>query len=152
MKTFASAFLFAGLFLSACSGTKGGDAITQGIRGMVAEAVGNQMPSPDIKPSGPQPLSTTVYVFELTNMTQVQHKGGEPFYASIATRQIDSVQSDTEGRFALALAPGRYSLFTKVDGRWYANLFDGANNIQPVTVESGKVTETKIVISARAFY
>jgi hypothetical protein len=152
MKTFSTAFLFAGLFLSACSGTKGSDSITQGIRGTVAEAVGNQMPSPDVKPSGPQPVATTVYVFELTNMTQVQRQAGEPFYTSIATRQVDSVKSDKEGKFALALEPGRYSIFTRVDGRWYANLFDGANNIQPVTVEAGKVTETKIVISAKAFY
>lgn len=139
------------IMVASCRGTQQ-NTLIQGIRGTVSEAVGNQMPSPDAKPSGPQPVATTVYVYELTNVTQVKRENSEPFYTSINTKEIDSVKSDKDGKFALSLEPGRYSLFTKVDGKFYANLFDGGNNIQPVTVEAGKVTETKIVISAKAFY
>ena len=127
--------------------------LEQGIKGVVREEVGNQMPSPDVKPPEPKPLKTTVYVYELTNMSQViNEKRNAPFYTSILTKEVAKVDSDAEGKFVLSLPAGRYSLFTKVDGRFYAGNFDEKMNIQPVTVEENKVTETKITIRAKAYY
>ena len=149
-----SALLFPALFfLACCTSQKSGQAnITQGVSGIVAEAIGNQMPSPDEKPTGPVPIKTTIYVYELTNKSQVAAIGPQPFYTAINTKFIDSTVSNNEGHFAIALVPGNYSVFTKVDGKFYANLFDGQNNIQPVRVEANKVTELNITISAKAFY
>jgi|SRR5690606_10924895 len=124
----------------------------QGIQGFVREAIGNQMPSPDVPPSEPAGIKTTVYVFELTRLEQVEQEGNSPFYRKIKTRMIDKIESDSSGQFAISLAPGRYSLFTKVNDLYYANNFDGENHIAPVTVEEGKFTEVNILISARATY
>ncbi len=153
MKIF-SVLLFSALFsLVYCSSQKGGQAnITQGVSGIVAEATGNQMPSPDEKPTGPQPVKTTIYFYELTNKNQVVATGTQPFYTAINTKFIDSTVSNKKGEFAIELLPGQYSAFTKVDGKFYANLFDGQNNIQPVTVEANKVAQLNITISAKAFY
>jgi hypothetical protein len=148
-----STLLLLGMFMGfSCSGPKNATAINQGIRGVVAEAVGNQMPSPDREPTGPQPVATTVYVYELTNLSQVQRDGAEPSYTAIRTKEVAKVQSEKNGQFVIGLPPGRYSLFTKVDGKFYANSFDEKNNIQAVTVEANQISEVRIVISAKAFY
>lgn len=152
MKTITVVLVFSMFINFGCSGPKNATTVKQGIKGIVAEAVGNQMPSPDREPSGPQPIATTIYVYELTNLSQVQRDGSEPSYTVIRTREVAKVQSEKNGQFALVLPPGQYSLFTKVDGKFYANSFDEKNNIQPITVEANQVTEVKIVISAKAFY
>ena len=144
---------FISVLIIACSANRSSrQSIDQGVKGVVAEAVGNQMPSPDRKPDGPKPIKTAIYVYELTNMSQVTREGNEPFYSAINTKLVKTVESDKEGRFAIELPQGSYSLFTKVDGKFYANLFDGKNNIQPVIVATNKVTELNITISAKAFY
>ena len=110
------------------------------------------MPGPGRELPPPQGIRTTIYVFELTNISQVKQKGSSSFYSSIGTRQIDSVNSDENGRFLLPLAPGSYSLFTKVDGMFYSNSFDTKNNITPVVVDKNKFSEVEFLISDKATF
>jgi hypothetical protein len=124
--------------------------ISQGISGYVKEVRGNQMPSPDIARAAPKGIETTIYVYELTNLSQVQ--GTAPFYKTIGTKFIQSITSDSLGHFAAELPAGSYSLFTKLDEQFYANSFDEKNNIAAVTVEENKVSEVNITISAKASY
>ncbi len=153
MKLFAPVYFITLLFIIGCAAQKSDLVnITQGVSGIVAEATGNQMPSPDEKPTGPLPIKTTIYFYDLTNKTQVIATGSQPFYTAINTKFIDSTTSNKAGEFAIALEPGKYSAFTKVDGKFYASLFDGQNNIQPVTVEANKVAQLNITVSAKAFY
>ena len=151
---FFFAFLFLGCFFIACSSPKQvmASALRQGVKGRVYEVSGNQMPSPDAPPPAPKGISTTVYIYELTNISQTERINTSPFYKTIRTRFIQSVTSDSTGYFSIALPAGNYSLFTKVDGRFYANNFDTANNIAAVTVEENKVSESNIKISAKAVY
>jgi hypothetical protein len=126
--------------------------IEQGVEGFVREEKGNLMPSPDRELPPPKGVSTTVYVYELTNVSQTQRVDVSPFYQNISTRLVQSVMADSSGYFAVSLPPGDYSLFTKVKGVFYANNFDGQNNIAPVKVEEKKVSKVNILISADAVY
>jgi hypothetical protein len=142
-------------FCSACSSTKNAsraETMSQGIKGFVSELVGNHMPSPDSPPVEPTRIKTRIYVYEATGLDQVKRSGTEPFYDEIYTKRIKSVVSDDDGFFAVELPAGRYSLFTKVDGRFYANTFDGNNIIAPVEVNNANVTELNIIISAKATF
>jgi hypothetical protein len=124
----------------------------QGIRGHVYLIKGNQMPSPDRKPSAPRGLKTTVYVYELTNISQVKQVQGTSFYESVGTKLVKEVMPDEKGYFKIRLNPGQYSLFIKKDNLFYANLFDDKNNICPVKVEKGGFTEIDIRADYDAVY
>jgi hypothetical protein len=124
----------------------------QGVEGFVYRISGNQMPSPGIKPSMPNGIPTTVYVFELTNINQVSRLGQTAFYKSIKTKFVRKLESAADGHFSVQLPVGSYSFFTKKNDLFYANWFDTNNNIAPVTVMSGKMTAIKIRIDYDANY
>lgn len=111
-----------------------------GITGYVQRVSGNQMPSVDQPPALPRGIQTTLYIYELTNMKQVVQVDNPAFYKTITTRLVKKIKTKPDGSFCVQLKPGMYSLFIKKDELFYANIFDGANNIYPVKVEKGKMT------------
>lgn len=125
--------------------------IEQGIAGKVIWKSGNQMPSPDAPPSKGRGVERTVYVYELTNGSQAKTIDGV-FHTNIQTNLVTQVDTDADGNFAVSLKPGRYSLFTKEEKGLYANLFDGQNNIFPVEVQEGQVTDVEFLINYNASY
>ena len=118
----------------------------QGIKGTVLRVRGDQMPSPDITPSAPQPIQTTLYIFERTNLQQVDRQNSSTFYTAIHTKFIKEIRTDTKGRFKIRLDPGEYSVFTKKGDLYYANTFDQNNTIAPVKVVAARFTEIIIKI------
>jgi hypothetical protein len=124
----------------------------QGIEGHVYRISGNQMPSPDIKPSPLKGVRTTLYVYGLTNLSQVLRHDQGPFYESVQTRLIRKVETDSTGYFKIQLPVGRYSLFTKKGTLFFANWFDGNNNIAPVEVVAKKMTKVVFKIDYDASY
>ena len=124
----------------------------QGIEGYAYRITGNQMPSPDLKPKPPKGIKTTLYIFELTDLSQVTRQGQSSFYSSVRTKLIKKVETATDGRFRVQLPPGRYSLFTKKDELFYANWFDGNNNIAPAEVLPKKMTRVEVRIDHDAYY
>ncbi|MBS1642066.1 MAG: hypothetical protein JST94_10740 [Bacteroidetes bacterium] len=143
------------LFL-ACSSTKKNKSSTtkfsQGIEGIVVKLVGNQMPMVDALPPKPQPVITTVFIYDSTNIKNVTQINQSPFYSSIKTKLIATVQSDSLGYFAITLPEGKYSLFVKVKDQFYSNLYDEKNNIFLVTVEKNKLTKVEIKLSNEAVF
>ena len=150
MKFFFTLLCFLGMF--GCSSSKKSRSNYQGIDGYIREVKGNRMPSPGVKLPEPKGISTTLYIYELTNVSQTQRVGTSPFYDNILTKFVASVDSDSSGHLVAKLSPGNYSLFTKVKGKFYANNFDTENNIMPVKVEKNKVTKVDFLISAGAVY
>ena len=110
------------------------------------------MPSPDAPVSRPKSISTTVFVYEPTNITQVTNDVNSNLYTSISTRMVASVKTDSAGAFILALPVGSYSIFVKQEKGFYANLFDTNNNIALFTVEEDKLTTVKLTVSSKAVY
>jgi hypothetical protein len=111
----------------------------QGIKGHVYLVQGNQMPSPEEPRSKPPGIKTKLYVYELTNLSQVTRNGA--FYNSISTRLVKEVSTDGDGSFKVRLKPGWYSLFVKKGDLFYSNIFDGKSNIHPVEVKKGEFAE-----------
>jgi hypothetical protein len=126
--------------------------LKQGISGFVYRISGNQMPSPNRPPAKPYGLQTTLFIYEVTNIKDVIRKGSSSFYYSINKKLISTLHSDSTGHFLIKLPVGVYSVFTKVNHLYYANSFDEINNIAPVKVEKGKISEIIIKIDAGAFY
>ena len=126
--------------------------VLQGIEGYVLKVAGNQMPSPDMPPSKPPGIHTTIYIYEVAGLKDVNRVDDSPFYKSIHTKLIQSVESDSSGHFSVALPVGTYSLFTKLNGLFFAGSFDEKNNIAPVTVEENKVSKINIKMNAGAVY
>ncbi len=110
------------------------------------------MPSPNApKSSGKRGAQRTLYIYELTKGTQTNTLEGV-FHTNIQTNLVTQVVTDANGNFAVGLAPGKYSLFSKEEKGLYANLFDGENNIFPVEVQQGQVTTVEFLINYNASY
>ena len=138
--TLCSSFIY-GIFGKKC-----------GIQGYVYEVKGNQMPSPGEKRDPPKGIQTDVYIYELTGADQVVRDERAGFYKSINSKLVKKVSTNSKGFFKVKLTPGQYSLFTKVDSLFYANLFDQGNKIYPVAVEKKKMTEVVIKQDYNAAY
>ncbi|HTQ63461.1 MAG TPA: hypothetical protein VMI12_01615 [Puia sp.] len=125
---------------------------TQGVEGYVYRISGNQMPSPDVKPKPPKGIKTTLYIFDLTNLSQVTRQNQSAFYSSVKTKLVKKIETDTNGYFKVNLPTGNYSLFTKKGALFYANTFDGDNNIAPVQVKPKKMTKVEVKMDYDASY
>ncbi len=123
-----------------------------GIEGYIFKVAGNRMPSPDVKLSPPKGIPATLYIYELTNLNQLTRVDESAFYSTIKTRLVKTTESDASGYFSVALPAGQYSLFTKKDALFYANYFDGQNNVAPVKVSPGKVTQVNVNVDYEASY
>jgi len=123
-----------------------------GIKGHLYLERGNRMPSPDDPIIPPKGIKTTLYIYELTNLGQVSRDGVSAFYRSISTSFIKQVESAEDGSFQTPLQPGKYSLFVKKGDLFYSNVFDGDNNIHPVEVKKGAVTEVNFKVNYDAVY
>lgn len=123
-----------------------------GIKGHVYLVRGNQMPSPDQAPAAPKGFKTILYVYELTNIKDVNRQGSSAFYNSIPGTPVEEIETDDKGYFKIRLKPGIYSLFVKKGDLFYSSQFDEKNNIHPVEVRSGKMTEVDFKANYDAVY
>ncbi|WP_458925574.1 hypothetical protein [Flavitalea antarctica] len=110
------------------------------------------MPSPDEKRAPPKGIKTSVYIYELTSPAQVVAADRPGFYKSIKSKLIKEVSTDEKGFFKVKLPPGKYSLFTKAEALYYANIYDQFNNIYPVEVQKKKMTDVVIKQDFNAAY
>ncbi|MCC7400616.1 MAG: hypothetical protein IT214_03935 [Chitinophagaceae bacterium] len=124
----------------------------QGLQGYVYLVSGNQMPSPDRPASKPKGLQTTLYIYRLTSLSDVVRQGESAFYSGISTELVKAVKTDKNGHFKTKLKPGMYSLFLKKDDLFFSSVFDEKNNICPVEVKRGKMTEVVFNANYNAVY
>jgi hypothetical protein len=124
----------------------------QGIEGHVLLVSGNQMPSPDRPPSAGKGIKTTLYIYPLTNLSQVERLEHSTFYSRINTTLVKKIETKDNGYFKVRLSPGQYSLFLMKDTLFYANRFDDKNNIAPVAVVANKTTKIEVKMDYDAVY
>ncbi len=141
------------LIISGLRLTRSDDA-DQGIEGLVYPVSGNRMPSPGHQSGPPRGIKSTVYVFELTNSSQVTAQGPPSYYSVIDTKLVKQADTDDTGYFRIKLPPGFYSIFTRKGDLFYASRRDEKNNIAPVEVIEGKFTrvDCKIEGDRKAVY
>jgi hypothetical protein len=134
---------------SPCRGLK------QGITGTVIFKSGNYMPSVDNQNSPATNLGVTreIFVYQLTNQSQVQQDPEDmTFFTNPKTKLVAKTKSKKNGCFTIRLAEGKYSVFVKEKGKFYANSFDGEGNIFPVSVKEGNATNIVFEINCGAVY
>jgi hypothetical protein len=123
-----------------------------GIDGYIFRISGNRMPSPNVNLSPPRGIKASLYIYELTSLSQVTRINESAFYSGIHTKLVRTVSSNDSGYFFVYLPPGEYSVFSKKDALFYANNFDGENHIAPVKVLPDKVTRVNVNIDYDARY
>lgn len=122
-------------------------AVIQGVKGVIMELKGNQMPRIGAPASEPIPYPTTVFFYEPTDITRVQQWNQGPLFTNIYTKLVLAINTDSLGAFTAKLPVGTYSVFVQAGQNFYANLFDIRNNINLVSVEKGKLTELNMVVN-----
>jgi hypothetical protein len=122
-------------------------AIVQGVKGVILEITGNQMPRIGAPASEPKPYPTTVFFYEPTDITRTQQWNRGPLFTNIYTKLILAINTDSSGVFTAKLPVGTYSVFVQAGQNFYANSFDIRNNINLVSVEKGKLTELNMVVN-----
>ncbi|WP_229311031.1 carboxypeptidase-like regulatory domain-containing protein [Larkinella soli] len=123
----------------------------QGICGTVVFKSGNLMPGPDRPQAKGKPVVREIRIYELTHKDQTE-AADDGFYSDVKTRLVKTATSGKDGRFCVRLPAGTYSVFVKEDKGLYANLFDGQNNINPVTVKKNRRTSLPFEITHQAVF
>jgi hypothetical protein len=154
MKAVLLSFFIISLAFFGCGGTQTAQkvAIEQGIAGYILEEKGNRMPSPDRPLSAPKGLKTLVFIYPVTDITQLTQLSTSGLYKAISTPPQATTTTDSTGYFSVALPTGAYSVFVKYGEGIYANWFNEKNQVSPVEVKEQKVTTVKLTVSAGASY
>lgn len=143
-------------FLLLASMNRSCESIEQGIAGQVLWLEGNLMPtindSPDVnrKKFKGEPIQRTLLIYELTTMDEATSEG--TFFRNIETPLVKKIETNKEGKFAVSLPVGRYSVFVEEEDGLFASSFDGEGNINPVQVEEGEITTIQIEVNYKAAY
>ena len=152
MRIFLFLFVSAFLLFLACKPPqkKANPPIIQGVKGVISQISGNQMPRIGAPPSVPQPYPTTLFFYEPTDISRIHQWTPGPLYTNIYTKLIMTANTDSTGAYIAKLPEGTYSVFVQAGQQFYANLLDIRNNINLVRVEKGKLTELNIVVNYTA--
>ena len=142
------------LIIIGCSSTKRfkNGMIKQGISGFIYEVKGNQMPMKGEELAKPKGIISEIFVYEATNISQVERVGTSTFYNAITTKLVTSIISDNTGKFSVALPVGNYSLFIKIGKQFFANRFNEQNDINLYSVKEDEITQATINVNYAAFY
>jgi hypothetical protein len=121
--------------------------ILEGIAGTLTLIEGNCMPPIGANSSCKEyPVKRKIRMYEYTLLKQAKNEGGAVF-TDVSTKLLATVDCDEEGFYQIKLPPLRYSLFIEENGKLYANGLDGYGGINPVTVDTMKVSKTNLKIS-----
>ena len=127
----------------------------QGIIGEVRWVEGNMMPAIGDSTMGARlqgiPVQRELYIFKAVNREDVVSSEGA-FFKLVHGELVTRLKTDRDGAFKVFLMPGKYSVFTMENDGYFANIFDGENDINPVTVQPNSFTEVKMLVNYRAFY
>jgi hypothetical protein len=118
--------------------------------GHIYEQKFNKMPMMDKPNSKGSPLHTTLYIYEPTNLSQLNR--GNAFALnpnmtySISAKLIDSAVSDKTGAFQLHLSPGKYSIFVKYNDGYFIPFFSGTNWASMIEIKENEINSLDIQV------
>ena len=148
------------LFLSGCEKDQGitssgqtQPTITEGVHGTLIFREGNCMPIVDPNVCKEYPVKRKIYIYEAVDESAAApYPSHSTFYVSVNSNLVATAESNESGFYQLSLAPGKYSIFIKEDGKLWANGHDGEDHIMPVTVTQNALSQMNIVIDYKAAY
>lgn len=98
-----------------------------------------------------KPIEREVYIFNALKRDHLV-MGGNSLFKQVKGQLVSRLRTDQKGRFKANLSPGKYSIFTLEEGGYFANIYDGNNFINPVTVQPSTFTEIIILVNYKAYY
>lgn len=122
----------------------------QGISGRVVWISGNQMPGPDRQKTPENGVKREIVIYNPLTLQQV--KRNEGLYSEINAVPVAKVTSNEDGAFTVNLPPGEYSVLTKEDDGYFANILDGQGRINVISVKKNEFSEIKLEINYQAAY
>ncbi|HYC84638.1 MAG TPA: carboxypeptidase regulatory-like domain-containing protein [Chryseosolibacter sp.] len=122
----------------------------QGICGNVVWEEGNRMPGPQSKTTTPKKIQRELYFYEPVSRQEATMRDG--LYTEIRAVLVKTISTGPDGTFKVDLPPGEYSLFSKEDEGFFANIYDASGRINVVEVKAGKFTEVSFRVNYKAFY
>jgi hypothetical protein len=127
--------------------------VTNGIWGTIAFMEGNCMPM--ILPSGNScktcPVKRTVRIYESTQVDQATPQNFGGFYDSFSTKLIKELDTDKNGFFQTAIAPGQYTIVVVENGKLYTFGASNSGTLSPLTVTGGKQNANLTLIYKASF-
>ena len=124
---------------------------TQGIQGEVIQLSGDYMPRiavpKDATLSSEKPdnrVQTKVWIFS----GRILGTGSPQWSVEAATARpsfVRSVESDSQGRYAVALPVGEYTVFAQYEDMLYLNAFQGDGSFKSVTVNAEEIVRLDLV-------
>ncbi len=128
------------------------DQLKQGIRGRVEIWEGNFMPMVDKSSSNNKITPGAGRRVRLHEPLKVGGGIASSKHETIPTPIVAEVMADSAGRFAMAAAPGSYSIFVEDSGGWYNNGWNDQGIQGAVTVKPDSVSEVLIKITNKATF
>lgn len=98
------------------------------------------------------PLATSLYVYEPTQVNQLDTLMNDRLTRKIASRRVVTLKSDSRGFFRVRLKPGKYSLFIQFEGAYYIPYFSGSQWVSLFEVSSNGVTEMDLKLYSKDSY
>ncbi len=126
--------------------------ITEGVRGLVFNVNGNQMPAPGKGVQIKKGVQRQFGIFQATRLDLAKKGSQDCFFQSTGTKLLKKAKTDKNGCFALELKPGKYSLLIREKGEWYANSFGPEGEIFQFEVFADSVTTLDFRINHGAWY
>lgn len=125
--------------------------VKQGIQGNVYQRSGNRMPLKGRIMGKGLPVSTDVYFFEPTKLTQVKGQNGK-LLQQVSTKLVKKVQTDKAGFYKVCLPAGQYTVLVEYQTFYYIPYFSGNEYLSLVQVNEGKMTALEIIMEELVSY
>lgn len=120
------------------------------VEGTVVWLEGNFMPSPGTPARKGKPIVREIVFCKPLKMNETKKEG--TFFVGLEDQVVKSVTSDDKGKFSIELPAGTYSVLSKEENGYYANLFDGQGLIQAVKVQAGQTTPLTVKVDYKATF
>ena len=125
--------------------------IKQGVWGRILFLQGSFFPNDPNSQGSTNPVSRRIYFFPAVNYKDAITDFNNVFYLGLPGTPVRIVESRADGFFQAALPPGRYTMVTREEGGYWANLIED-NEINPVTVTANQVGEVEFKITYEASF
>jgi len=120
-----------------------------GITGNIRTLRGNQMPFKGKANTIGHATTKEIYIYSATPINETE--GISPLFSKIKTRLIAVTKSDSTGRYSVKVDPGKYSVFVKVDDKFFSNEIDNGY-LSPVEVHQHSFATKDITITTHSAF
>ena len=109
------------------------------------------MPGPD-RANQKTGVVREIYFFKPVKSANQKRGDKNGLYKSVSGKLVAKTKSDETGHFEVRLRTGRYSVFTKEENGFFANVLDGEGFVNMVEVKKNSFADLVIEINYQAAF